>query len=166
MRDYRVMGLTEYREALVESVAAAKAAGELLRAGMYGAKRINTQSQHDIKLELDVRSRELIERRLRRRFAGVAVLGEEGDRRLAGADARWVIDPIDGTVNYAFGIPHACVSIALQVRNGREFETVVGVVHDPFVNECWTAVRAGVARLNGRPIRVSERRRWYASISS
>jgi myo-inositol-1(or 4)-monophosphatase len=158
------MGMMDYREAMVESVAAAKTAGELLRAGLHGAKKTNAQSQHDIKLELDVRCQELIERRLRRRFPAVAVLGEEGDRRLAGADERWVIDPIDGTVNYAYGIPHACVSIALQVRSGREFETVVGVVHDPFVDECWTAVRGGVARMNGRRIRVSERRRWREAI--
>jgi myo-inositol-1(or 4)-monophosphatase len=153
-----------YRSALVESVAAAKAAGDLLRAGLYGAKKANAQSFHDIKLELDVRCQKLIERRLRRRFPAIAVLGEEGDRRLSGAEQRWVIDPIDGTVNYAYGIPHACVSIALQVRGAQDFETVAGVVHDPFVNECWTALRGGVAYLNGREIQVSNRRRWREAI--
>lgn len=153
-----------YRNALAEGVAAARAAGDLLRRSMYGAKKANRQSLHDIKLELDIRCQELIERRLRRRFPAVAVLGEEGERGLSRADERWVIDPIDGTVNYAYGIPHACVSIALQVRGAWDFETVLGVVHDPFVDECWTAIRGGAARLNGRRIRVSERCRWSESI--
>ena len=57
------------------------------------------------------------------------------------------MDPIDGTVNFAFGVPHACVCIALQIKNprGRDYETVVGVVYDPFCDELWTAIR-GQAR--------------------
>ena len=74
---------------------------------------------------------------------------------------RWVVDPIDGTVNFFYGIPHACVSIALQERSetsGAGFRTVVGVVFDPFCDEIWTAVRGEPARLNGRVIHVSKRR--------
>jgi myo-inositol-1(or 4)-monophosphatase len=75
-----------------------------------------------------------------------------------------VIDPIDGTVNFAFGIPHACVSIALQARGRRGYETVLGVVYDPFVDECWTALRGKPARLNGKIIRVSDHVRWSQAI--
>ena len=79
-----------------------------------------------------------------------------------------MVDPIDGTVNFTYGIPHACVSIALQERTGgkqnradqqvEDYRTLVGVVYDPFLDELWTAVRGGRARLNGRIIRVSRRR--------
>jgi myo-inositol-1(or 4)-monophosphatase len=83
-----------------------------------------------------------------------------------------VVDPIDGTVNFAYGIPHACVSIALQQRGDGEeafadgYETVVGVVYDPFSDEVWTAIRGQPARLNGRVIHVSRRRNLDESIVS
>jgi len=75
---------------------------------------------------------------------------------------RWVVDPIDGTVNFTYGIPHACVSIALQQRlvkrnqYGDDYETVVGAVFDPFTNELWTASRGQTAKLNGKKIRVND----------
>jgi myo-inositol-1(or 4)-monophosphatase len=161
---FEVMDIEDYRVAMAEAVAAAKAVGELLRRNLYATKQANSQSLHDIKLHLDVRSQELIERRLRRRFPAVAVLGEEGNRGTVRAAERWVIDPIDGTVNYAYGIPHACVSIALQSRRNQVYETVLGVVYDPFVDECWTALRGGTARLNGRGIRTSHHSRWGEAI--
>src|SRR5260370_26131999 len=95
---------------------AARAVGVLMRRNLKVAKRANLTTQHDIKLELDVRSQKLIERALRTAFPQVSLLGEEGDAGRADAAFRWVVDPIDGTVNFAYGIPHACVSIALQQR--------------------------------------------------
>jgi myo-inositol-1(or 4)-monophosphatase len=157
---------------------AARAAGALMRRHARSPKRINSQTQHDIKLELDVRCQKLIERRLRAAFPGTAILGEEGVLGDVNTATRWVVDPIDGTVNFTYGIPHACVSIALQRRvAGLEFgvssarrrggkrpetqnpehETMVGVVYDPFTDEMWTAVRGERAKLNGRPIQVSDR---------
>lgn len=154
--------------ALKEAVAAARAVGVLLRKNLHRPKTANSESLHDIKLQLDVRSQELIESRLRRRFPTVAVLGEEGISGAAEAEARWVIDPIDGTVNYAYGVPHACISIALQLqrRGHPDYQTVLGVVYDPFVDECWTAMRGAPARLNDRIIRTSERSRWNQTIVS
>src|SRR5437667_7655026 len=98
------------------AVHAAKAAGELMRRNFHSAKKINSATQHDIKLELDVRCQKLIERSLRAACPRVAVLGEEGVLGDIGAEERWVVDPIDGTVNFTYGIPHCCVSIALQAR--------------------------------------------------
>ncbi len=69
------------------------------------------------------------------------------------AEYRWVIDPIDGTVNYFFGMPHAAVSIALQHRA----ESVVGVIYDPFTDEIWTTTKGQPTRLNGKIVRVSNR---------
>ena len=93
-------------------------------------------------------------------------VGEEGVSGNPDADARWVVDPIDGTVNFAHSIPHACVSIALQVRRNEACETLVGVVYDPFCDELWTAIRGQPARLNGRIIRVSNRNNLREAIVS
>jgi myo-inositol-1(or 4)-monophosphatase len=164
----------DLRQAQAAAVRAAKLAGALMRHDLHATKRANLVTQHDIKLELDVLCQELIEKALRRRFPKVAVLGEEGVSGLADAEYRWVVDPIDGTVNYAYGIPHACVSIALQRRaekpSAADFEdgyqSLVGVVYDPFCGELWTAIRGQAARLNGKIIRVSKRRKLGEAIIS
>ena len=97
------------QKALACAVRAARQAGGLMRRNQTQIKKINQQSQHDIKLELDVRCQKLIEKTLLAAFPRSAVLGEEGVAGVAGADWRWVVDPIDGTVNFTYGIPHACV---------------------------------------------------------
>jgi myo-inositol-1(or 4)-monophosphatase len=159
------------------AVRAARAAGDLMRRNFHLEKKINSTTQHDIKLELDVRCQSLIERTLGRAHPEIAFLGEEGAAGSADAEHRWVVDPIDGTVNFTYGIPHCCVSIALQSRPsaGRGkgagafadgYETWLGVVYDPFCDELWTAIRGKPARLNGQPIRVSRRRRLDEAIVS
>jgi myo-inositol-1(or 4)-monophosphatase len=154
-------------KALVAAEEAARAAGALMRAHLRRPKRVNEANQHDIKLELDVRCQKLITRSLAAAFPNVPVLGEEGiDEKAEAAEARWVVDPIDGTVNFAYGIPHAAVSIALQVRDGAKFRTEVGVVYDPFLDECWTAIRGKPARLNGRKIHVTTRTRLDEAVIS
>jgi myo-inositol-1(or 4)-monophosphatase len=151
---------------------AARAVGALMRRELHASKRANSVTQHDIKLELDVRSQGLIEKALRRSFPDVALLGEEGVAGRADAEYRWVVDPIDGTVNFAYGIPHACVSIALQQRalGSTEFEdgyqSLIGVVYDPFCDELWTGIRGQAARLNGKVIHVSQRRNLRETIVS
>lgn len=177
-----LMKLSEQKRALAAAVSAARAAGRLMRRHLNAPKHIHTATHHDIKLELDVRSQKLIERALRRPFPAVPVLGEEGVLGDPDAAARWVVDPIDGTVNFTYGIPHSCVAIALQVRKralnaehstlniqrstqlNEPYETVVGVVYDPFTDELWTAIRGQPARLNGRVIRVSRRQRLREAI--
>src|SRR6266478_5479514 len=104
----------DLKRAMQAATQAARAVGALMRRNLKAAKRANLTTQHDIKLELDVRSQKLIERALRTAFPQVSLLGEEGDAGRADSALRWVVDPIDGTVNFAYGIPHACVSIALQ----------------------------------------------------
>ena len=162
-------------KALGAAVEAAKAAGAIMRRNLRAEKAANEITAHDIKLVLDVRCQKLIEKKLHEAFPAVSFLGEEGDSGAADSEYRWVVDPIDGTVNFAYGIPHACVSIALQVRSPKSearsrrrsqssiaqpppaYETVLGVIYDPFCDELWTAIRGGPARLNGRVIRVSRR---------
>jgi len=166
------------KAALSCAVTAARAAGNLMRENLHRVKTINEATRHDIKLELDVRCQKLIERTLRRAFPTIPILGEEGIVGDPEAATRWVVDPIDGTVNFSYGIPHACVSIALQTGvpgsefgvprskpdAGASFHSVVGVVYDPFTDELWTAIRGGRARLNGQPISVSKRAHLKESI--
>ena len=170
-----MMTPSEHARALVYAMRAARAAGDLVKRNLGAVKVVNVTSRYDIKLELDVRSQKLIEKMLRAGFPKFAVLGEEGDSGDAAANERWVLDPIDGTVNFAYGIPHACVSIALQERKSKskgasalpsgpkssepQYITVVGVVYDPFCDEMWTAIRGQPARLNGKAIHVSRRRK-------
>ncbi|HEY5069846.1 MAG TPA: inositol monophosphatase family protein, partial [Candidatus Acidoferrum sp.] len=104
------MNLIAAQKAAME---AARAAGKIMRTNWHEPKRVNSTEAHDIKLELDVRCQALIEKILARAFPQIPVLGEEGSTGDVNAEYRWVIDPIDGTVNYFFGMPHACVSIAL-----------------------------------------------------
>ena len=139
--------------ALKSAVKAARAAGKVMHANWNKPKRVNSAEAHDIKLELDVQCQALIEKILAAAFPQIPVLGEEGSTGNVNAEYRWVIDPIDGTVNYFFGMPHACVSIALQHRAA----SVVGVIYDPFTDELWTTVRGGPALLNGKKVRVSNR---------
>jgi myo-inositol-1(or 4)-monophosphatase len=153
------MNKSELKKALTTATRAARAAGKLMRQNLRSKKIVNSKTSHDIKLELDVRCQKLIEKNLRATFPKIALLGEEGDSGLINEALRWVVDPIDGTVNFAYGIPHACVSIALQRRTkSGAYQTVVGVIHDPFTEETWTALRGEPARLNGQVIRVSPRR--------
>jgi myo-inositol-1(or 4)-monophosphatase len=141
------------KSALTAAVKAARAAGQIMHANWHQPKHVNAAEAHDIKLELDVRCQALIEKILASAFPQIPVLGEEGSTGDVTAEYRWVIDPIDGTVNYFFGMPHACVSIALQHRA----KSVVGVIYDPFTDELWTTTKDQPTRLNGKIIRVSNR---------
>jgi myo-inositol-1(or 4)-monophosphatase len=148
----------QIQAALRTAVAASRLAGRIMRSNLRLSKKVNESTQHDIKLELDVRCQKTIERRLRKDFPGIAILGEEGITGDPEAEYRWVVDPIDGTVNFTYGIPHACVSIALQQRAQSRYESLVGVVYDPFCDELWTAVKGGKAKLNNIAIKASSRR--------
>ena len=172
--------------ALATAVTAARAAGKVMHANWHKPKRVNSAEAHDIKLELDVQCQKLIETTLRRAFPEIPVLGEEGISGDMNSEYRWVVDPIDGTVNYFFGMPHAAVSIALEIKNAvrpttirkisnprdaknlathhSSHVTLVGVIYDPFTDELWTAVRGGKTRLNGKIVRVSNRSRLDESV--
>lgn len=141
------------------AVSAARAAGKLMRDNWYLPKRVNQFDVHDIKLELDVRCQKVIETLLRRAFPKIPLLGEEGNSGDVNAAYRWVVDPIDGTVNYFFGMPHAAVSIALQATAPGSAIAEVGVIFDPFTGEIWTVIRGGKTKLNGKPVRVSQRKK-------
>jgi myo-inositol-1(or 4)-monophosphatase len=145
------------KRALACAVDASRQVGALMRRNLRETKSINEQTQFDIKLQLDVRSQQLITKKLLGEFPDVSILGEEGVSGKQDSEWRWVVDPIDGTVNFTYGIPHACVSIALQQKKGRDYVSMAGLVYDPFTDELWTAIRGEGSKLNGKPIRVSKR---------
>ncbi len=162
---------SDQRRALAAAVQAARAAGSLMRRNWHTAKIVHTATRHDLKIELDVRCQRTIQTTLHRSFPDIALLGEEGVSGHPKSPLRWVVDPIDGTVNFAYGIPHACTSIALQQRlpqaagwENADFQTLLGVVYDPFCDELWTGLRGQPARLNGRIIHASQRRRLAEAV--
>ncbi|MDB0056619.1 inositol monophosphatase, partial [Akkermansiaceae bacterium] len=115
---------------------------------------------HDLKLALDKESQDLITDIILGQFPGHAIYGEEGLAGDQSSEHQWIVDPIDGTVNFFYGIPHFCISIAKRVNE----ELVLGVIYDPMVNELWTVEKGGQTLLNGNPVEVSKRTTLEESI--
>lgn len=142
---------------------AALTAGGLIRGHFERELNVDSAEAHDIKLELDRRSQALIESIVLEAFPDHAIYGEEGMRGDPNASDQWIIDPIDGTVNFFYGIPHFAISIA----HRRDGVITTGVIYDPMRNELWEASRAsGRVTLNDRPIRVSSRSKLGDAIVS
>ncbi|NQU09315.1 inositol monophosphatase, partial [bacterium] len=147
------------------AIKAADEAGKLLRRTFGTPLVVNETAHHDIKLEVDVQAQQVISRIILADFPGHGIFGEEGASGNPQADTRWVVDPLDGTVNYYYGIPHYAVSIGVQQRIAPDaWQTVAGVVYAPELDELFAATRDGPATLNGRPIQVSDRARLDEAI--
>ncbi len=138
-------------ELLALALRAARAAAELLvaRRPEHLAVAATKSSPTDIVTAMDTASERLIVETLRERRPRDAVMGEEGAHATGSSGVRWIIDPIDGTVNYLYGLPGWCVSIAAEVAG----EIVVGVVAVPSYGETFSAVRGQGAYRDGEPIR-------------
>lgn len=146
--------MTDYNTKLCAAETAARMAGKRLRAAFHDARQVDRVMAHDIKLRLDREMQALIIGELKKQYPEDAYLGEEGAEGVGSRAAEeWVIDPLDGTVNYFYGIPIFCVSIALRIH-GR---FVLGCVYDPMQDECFCAQAGQGATLNGAPIHVSAR---------
>ena len=135
---------------------AAHAAGELIQSNFGSELTVNEMQRHDIKLELDVRSQKLITDMILAKFPEHAILGEEGGDTGGDGPIEWIVDPIDGTVNYFFGIPHFCVSIAARERDTKKL--LIGVIFDPMQKETFS-VKAGGTTLLTRCYRPEEKNR-------
>jgi len=134
------------------AVAAAEAASEVLRGGFGGRLDVQYKEYAELVTEVDENADQKIKEVIREVFPEHGMLTEEGGELEGESDARWIVDPLDGTTNYVHGVPFFCTSIALE-RNG---EVVLGVVHDPMANETYAAERGEGVTLNGEPITVSE----------
>ena len=139
---------------------AAIAAAGVLSRGKGGDLDVDTKSSAtDMVSNVDLASEAAVAEVLARRRPDDAVLGEEGTTSGGTTGVRWVVDPLDGTTNYLFGLPQFAVSVAAELDG----ETVVGVVIDPSRDETWAAARGWGARLNGAPIRVAAGRSTLAT---
>jgi myo-inositol-1(or 4)-monophosphatase len=137
---------------LEAALSAAKEAGEVLRKGFGWQHSVRYKGEVDLVTEVDEQAEQVIREILLGAFPTYGMLAEEGGTLVGEEDARWIVDPLDGTTNYAHGLPFFCVSVALE-RCGR---VVLGVVHDPMHEETFVAERGGGATLNGEPIKVSD----------
>jgi myo-inositol-1(or 4)-monophosphatase len=137
---------------LEAALGAARAAGEVLRDGFGLRRQVRYKGEVDLVTEMDERAEEVIREALLGAYPSYGMLAEEGGELPGEEEARWIVDPLDGTTNYAHGLPVFAVSIALE----RVGEVVLGVVHDPMREETFVAERGEGANLNGEPISVSE----------
>ena len=134
------------------AVEAARAAGELLHRELHHPRHIAFKgAPTNLVTEMDARAETLIVDRLQAAFPDDGILAEEGSRRAGRSGRRWIIDPLDGTTNYAHGLPIFAVSIALQLGE----RVAVGVVFDPNHRELFTAERGRGAFVNDVPLAVS-----------
>lgn len=155
------MPLPDLDRALRCAASAAREAGTLLRRHAGHPRGIRTKrSAIDLVTAVDRASERLIRRRLERAYPAFGVLGEEHGLQRPHAPCRWIIDPLDGTMNFVHGVPLFGVSIALYHRA----IPLVGVIYDPSREELFTAVAGRGARLNGRRIGVSRAARLQKSL--
>lgn len=133
----------------IESIA--RQAGDVLRQGYGNVRHIQQKGAIDLVTEFDKRSEEMILSAIQREFPDHAILAEESGRNEISSEYQWVIDPLDGTTNFAHGIPIFSVTMALFQNNS----PILGVTYDPLRDEMFSAEAGLGATLNNRPIRVS-----------
>jgi len=136
---------------LKEAEGIAKKAGKMLRENINTSAEIFFKGAVDLVTDFDNRAQRMIFDHLSACFPDHDFIGEEGLSKNRGEEFRWIIDPLDGTTNYAHGFPIFCVSIALEWKE----EIVLGVVCDPMRREMFSAVKEEGAFLNGKKIQVS-----------
>jgi len=129
----------------------AREAGAILRSGFRQKIEIRHKGPIDLVTEMDGRSEALLLDRIRGAFPEHAIYSEESGRLSGQRSSQWYVDPLDGTVNYAHGIPIFSTSIAFASQG----ELILGVVYDPIHDEMYAAERGKGATLNGKPIHVT-----------
>lgn len=145
----------EYRVLLTAAFTMAENAGNIhmkyfRKAGLKQTTKLNDS---DVVTIADKESEASILSFIHERFPLHGIISEESGREHDSREWRWVVDPLDGTTNFAMGLPAFCVSIALE----RNRETVLGVVYAPYLGECFYAVRGMGAWLNGSPVHCSDK---------
>ncbi len=139
---------------------AARQAGKVLREGLGKRKRIEYKGEINLVTEIDRRAERVITKLIRASYPEHAILAEEGESKKGRTGYKWIIDPLDGTTNYAHGYPCFCSSIALE----QEGKIILGVVYDPLRDELFSAEKAKGAHLNGKRISVSSTGRLIRSL--
>lgn len=136
------------------AVETARAAGNHAKENLSRRTEVVKRFTHDVKLQLDLECQQKAEEVILSRFPDHSFLGEEraGENTGKNQGYQWIVDPIDGTINFSHGLPFWCCSVA--VRRGEE--VLAGAVYAPMLDELYTATADGPAQLNGNVIRVSE----------
>jgi myo-inositol-1(or 4)-monophosphatase len=133
------------------AVRAARGAGSLLKERLGKVGHVEFKGAVDLVTEMDRKAEGRIVSEIRKNFPDHGILTEESKEKATDTPYRWIIDPLDGTTNYAHGYPVFCVSIAFERKN----EVIFGVVYAPMLDELFTAERGGGSYLNNKKIRVS-----------
>ncbi len=154
----------DYNSLLIDAVHLARKAGAVqMEHFRKGSLDIHTKlNESDIVTVVDKACDALITGYIRDKYPSHSILAEESGRDENVSDFRWIIDPLDGTTNYAAGLPIFAVSIGIEYKG----TTVVGVVYAPYIDELYTAVRGEGAYLNGDPIMVSSNERMDRAVVS
>lgn len=145
---------------LQTAIDAALKGGEVLRSRLGASNNVRLKDTINLVTEADLQSERVVVDVIKRAFPGHQILAEEGIANGGESDHRWIIDPLDGTTNYAHGYPVFCVSIALEIKG----EVVVGVVYNPVLNELFRAEKGKGAFLNDKRLKVSSTDRLIASL--
>ena len=141
----------EARDGLAFAEELARGAGAILKRRYGRRQAIHFKGEINLVTDVDRESEEYLIGRIRAAFPDHGVLSEESPELTSPSPYRWIVDPLDGTTNYAHNYPCFCVSVALE----RDGALLAGAVYDPLLEECFTAAAGAGARLNGEPIRVS-----------
>jgi myo-inositol-1(or 4)-monophosphatase len=141
----------EWEKSLNAAQEASRKAGEMLRRNIDSSREIAYKGAVNLVTDFDKRAQDIIFSHLSSRFPDHDFLAEEDLCRQRGSEFRWIIDPIDGTTNYAHNFPVFCVSIALEWKS----EVVCGVIYDPMREEIFSAISGNGAVMNGRRISTS-----------
>ncbi|MFH1624963.1 MAG: inositol monophosphatase family protein [Pseudomonadota bacterium] len=139
------------KEMMVTAVNAAREAGRILRENLGKSIKIDFKGERNLVTDIDRASEKTIIEIIRKKYPDHRILTEESQVKNGTSPYRWIIDPLDGTTNYAHGYPSFCVSIALE----RKGYVLLGVVYDPILEELFTAEKGNGASLNGGKISVS-----------
>jgi myo-inositol-1(or 4)-monophosphatase len=129
----------------------ARQAGDILRAGQLNGFQVSHKGVIDLVTEVDQRCEQFLLGEIQHTFPGHHIISEETGGVQGSCDHVWYVDPIDGTVNYAHGLPFFCVSIAYETQG----EIKLGVVYDPMRDELFAAQRGRGAWLNTKALKVS-----------
>jgi len=148
---------TQHKKVMIE---AALSAGKLIASRVGKIKRVSYKGKINLVTDVDRSAEELIKRKLKANFSDYQILAEETPSKISGCGYRWIIDPLDGTTNFAHSFPFFCVSIALE-HNRRP---IMGVVYDPMRGELFWAQEKKGAHLNGKRIKVSDTSRLSSSL--
>ena len=141
-------------DVLTVSVKAARTAGKIVKERFFTEKEVNYKGWANVVTDVDLESEKTILNILNDEYPGFNILAEESEPITKDSEFTWVVDPIDGTRNFAEGIPHFCIVIAL----AKGADIVCGVTYDPIRDEIFTAELGKGAYLNGSPIHVSQQK--------